>query len=189
MYYYNVLFKLYNFTNQVSDERYQRVQIELKHTIEILHEEQERVIKIEAIKKSLEIEVKNISVRLEEVEANAIVGGKRIISKLEARVSTNDNEIRTSSDLITCSTRAILDVTTKPCTYCLKQIRDLELEVDEEKRRHAESVKILRKKERSLKELVIQSEEDHKNVQLLQEALDKTTQKVNIYKRQLQEQV
>lgn len=59
----------------------------MKHTVEILHEEQERVIKIEAIKKSLEIEVKNISVRLEEVEANAIVGGKRIISKLEARVS------------------------------------------------------------------------------------------------------
>lgn len=65
----------------------------------------------------------------------------------------------------------------------------MELEVDEEKRRHAESVKILRKKERSLKELVIQSEEDHKNVQLLQEALDKVNQKVNIYKRQLQEQV
>lgn len=72
---------------RVSDERYQRVQNELKHTVEILHEEQERIVKIEAIKKSLEIEVKNLSVRLEEVEANAIVGGKRIISKLEARVS------------------------------------------------------------------------------------------------------
>jgi hypothetical protein len=65
----------------------------------------------------------------------------------------------------------------------------LELEIDEEKRRHAESIKILRKKERSLKEVIIQSEEDHKNVQLLQEALDKVNQKVNIYKRQLQEQV
>lgn len=74
---------------RVSDERYQRVQTELKHTVEILHEEQERIVKIEAIKKSLEIEVKNLSVRLEEVEANAIVGGKRIISKLEARVSFN----------------------------------------------------------------------------------------------------
>lgn len=71
---------------RVSDERYQRVQNELKHTVEILHEEQERIVKIEAIKKSLEIEVKNLSVRLEEVEANAIVGGRRIISKLEARV-------------------------------------------------------------------------------------------------------
>ena len=74
---------------RVSDERYQRVQTELKHTVEILHEEQERIVKIESIKKSLEIEVKNLSVRLEEVEANAIVGGKRIISKLEARVSRN----------------------------------------------------------------------------------------------------
>lgn len=65
----------------------------------------------------------------------------------------------------------------------------MELEIDEEKRRHAESIKILRKKERSLKELVIQSEEDHTNVQLLQDALEKVNQKVNIYKRQLQEQV
>ncbi|XP_074112759.1 paramyosin, long form [Cotesia typhae] len=137
---------------RVSDERYQRVQTELKHTVEILHEEQERIVKIESIKKSLEIEVKNLSVRLEEVEANAIVGGKRIISKLESR------------------------------------IRDLELELDEEKRRHAETVKILRKKERNIKEVMIQVEEDSKNIALLQESLDKAQQKVSIYKRQLQEQ-
>lgn len=43
---------------RISDERYQKVQIELKHTVEILHEEQERIVKIEAIKKSLEVEVK-----------------------------------------------------------------------------------------------------------------------------------
>lgn len=68
------------------------------------------------------------------------------------------------------------------------QIRDLELELDEEKRRHSETVKILRKKERNIKEVMIQVEEDSKNVALLQECLDKATQKVNIYKRQLQEQ-
>jgi chromosome segregation ATPase len=43
---------------RLSDERYQKVQIELKHTVEILHEEQERIVKIETIKKSLEVEVK-----------------------------------------------------------------------------------------------------------------------------------
>lgn len=137
----------------ISDERYQRTQAEIKHTVEILHEEQERVVKIEAIKKSLEIEVKNLSVRLEEVEANAIVGGRRIISKLEAR------------------------------------IHDMELELDEEKRRHAETIKILRKKERTVKEVMIQCEEDQKNIILLQEALEKTNQKVHLFKRQLQEQV
>ncbi|KAL3284456.1 hypothetical protein HHI36_018617 [Cryptolaemus montrouzieri] len=83
---------------RISDERYQRVQVELKHTVEILHEEQERVVKIEAIKKSLEIEVKNLSVRLEEVEANAIVGGKRIISKLEARLRDLEVELDEERD-------------------------------------------------------------------------------------------
>lgn len=65
----------------------------------------------------------------------------------------------------------------------------MEVELDEEKRRHAETIKILRKKERNLKEILIQNEEDHKNVTLLQEQLDKLNQKVNLYKRQLQEQV
>lgn len=95
----------------------------------------------------------NLSVRLEEVEANAVVGARRVISKLEAR------------------------------------LRDIEAELDEEKRRHAETIKILRKKERTVKEIVIQCEEDQKNILLLQEQLDKATSKVNVYKRQLTEQV
>lgn len=94
-----------------------------------------------------------MSVRLEEVEANAVVGARRVISKLEAR------------------------------------IKDLELELEEEKRRHAETIKILRKKERTVKEVLIQCEEDQKNVILLQESLEKATTKINLYKRQLTEQV
>lgn len=65
----------------------------------------------------------------------------------------------------------------------------MELELEEEKRRHAETIKILRKKERTVKEVMIQCEEDQKNVMLLQENLEKATQKINIYKRQLNEQV
>jgi len=99
----------------------------------------------------LEVEVKNLTIRLEEVEANALAGGRRIISKLEGRV------------------------------------RDLELAVDEEVRRHAETTKILRKKERTVKELQIQFEDDHKNVVILQDQLDKLSQRASMYKRQLQE--
>lgn len=61
--------------------------------------------------------------------------------------------------------------------------------MDEEKRRHAETTKILRKKERSVKEIMLQSQEDNTNIGLLQEALDKVGQKANLYKRQLQEMV
>ncbi|KXJ82950.1 hypothetical protein RP20_CCG010459 [Aedes albopictus] len=137
---------------RVSDERYQKVQVELKHTVELLHEEQERIVKIEAIKKSLEVEVKQLSVRLEEVEVNAVAGSRRIIGKLEAR------------------------------------LRDIEVDLEEERRKHAETIKILRKKERSVKEVYIQIEEDQKNLQILQDALEKANQKIAAYKRQLVEQ-
>lgn len=63
------------------------------------------------------------------------------------------------------------------------------MELDEERRRHAETTKIMRKKERQVKEIMIQGEEDHKNVALLQDSVEKLTQKLNVYKRQLQEQV
>jgi chromosome segregation ATPase len=137
---------------RLSDERYQKIQVELKSTVILLHEEQERIVKIEAFKKSLEVEVKNLSVRLEEVEANAVVGARRAISKLES------------------------------------QVRDMELELESEKKNHAETIKILRKKERTVKEIIIQCEEDQKNVLLLQEQLDKANGRLAQYKRQLSEQ-
>jgi hypothetical protein len=68
-------------------------------------------------------------------------------------------------------------------------VRDLELELESEKKNHAETIKILRKKERTVKEIVIQCEEDQKNVLLLQEQLDKATNRLAQYKRQLSEQV
>ena len=69
------------------------------------------------------------------------------------------------------------------------RIRDVEAELEEERRKHAETIKILRKKERTVKEIFIQCEEDQKNMQILQEALEKTNAKVAQYKRQLSEQV
>lgn len=68
------------------DEKYNRTVIEMKTVKDQLIEEQERLVKIESIKKSLEMEVHNLQVRIEEVEANALAGGRRVISKLEARV-------------------------------------------------------------------------------------------------------
>merc|ERR1719474_1833325 len=44
------------------------------------------------------------------------------------------------------------------------------------------------KKERSIKELILQSEEDRKNIIILQESLDKLNEKIKMYKRQLEEQ-
>jgi vacuolar-type H+-ATPase subunit H len=65
----------------------------------------------------------------------------------------------------------------------------MELDLESEKKNHAETIKILRKKERQVKEIVIQCEEDQRNVLLLQEALDKANSRLAQYKRQLNEQV
>ncbi|XP_066961290.1 paramyosin, long form-like isoform X1 [Macrobrachium rosenbergii] len=137
---------------RLSEERLSKTTVELKRSLEILHEEQERYVKIESIKKSLEVEVKNLNIRIENVEANSLVSAKRMVSKLEAR------------------------------------IHELEVTLDEEQRRHQETIRILRKKERNVKELLLQCEEDHKNISILQETLDKTYEKINVYKRQLNEQ-
>ncbi|XP_035220148.1 paramyosin-like [Stegodyphus dumicola] len=137
---------------RVVDEKYNRTVIELKTVKDQLTEEQERCVKIESIKKSLEMEVHNLQVRIEEVEANALAGGRRVISKLEAR------------------------------------IKDVEIELEEEKRRHSETQKSLRKKEHRLRELLLQTEDDHKTITMLNDATEKLSEKVKMYKRQLDEQ-
>lgn len=60
-----------------------------------------------------------------------------------------------------------------------RQLRDLEVEFDNEKRRHSETTNVLRKKERNVKELMIQMEEDQQNILMLQETLEKQSQKVS----------
>ncbi|KAA8577556.1 hypothetical protein FQN60_011496 [Etheostoma spectabile] len=52
------------------------------------------------------------------------------------------------------------------------QVKELELELDSEKR-HTETVKTLRKNERRLKELLFESEEEQKNQQRMQELVER----------------
>lgn len=61
--------------------------------------------------------------------------------------------------------------------------------MEDEKRKHAETMKSLHKKDRRVKELNIQTEEDHKCLQMFQDTSDKLHEKVKMYKRQVLEQV
>ena len=69
------------------------------------------------------------------------------------------------------------------------QVRELEVELDNEQRRHAETQKGLRKQDRHLKELAFQSEEDHKAQERMQDMIDKLQNKIKTYKRQVEEAV
>merc|ERR1719410_1932953 len=68
------------------------------------------------------------------------------------------------------------------------RIQELEVMINEEKKSHAATMSELHTKTRSIKELVLQSEEDRKNIIILQESLDKLNEKIKMYKRQLEEQ-
>merc|ERR1711963_616354 len=60
--------------------------------------------------------------------------------------------------------------------------------INVEKKSHAATMSELHTRTRSIKELILQSEEDRKNIIILQESLDKLNEKIKMYKRQLEEQ-
>merc|ERR1712168_1210913 len=53
------------------------------------------------------------------------------------------------------------------------RVRELEAELDNEQRRHAETQKNMRKADRRMKELAYQADEDRKNQERLQEMIEK----------------
>lgn len=63
---------------------------------EELRQEQEHAVHVERLRKGLEQQVKDLQVRLDEAEGNALKGGKRIIAKLEQRVRKTISSARTN---------------------------------------------------------------------------------------------
>merc|ERR1712060_423884 len=61
------------------------------------------------------------------------------------------------------------------------------VKIDQEKKSHAATMTELHTKTRSIKELILQSEEDRKNIIILQDSLDKLNEKIKMYKRQPEE--
>ncbi|CAF4044140.1 unnamed protein product [Rotaria sordida] len=59
---------------------------------EELRQEQEHALQVERLRKSLEQQIKDLQTRLDEAEANALKGGKRIIMKLEQRIHELESE-------------------------------------------------------------------------------------------------
>ncbi|XP_056144570.1 myosin-16-like [Lampris incognitus] len=136
---------------RAADERAKKAVTDATRLCEELRQEQERTSHLERIKKNQEQNLRDLTLKLEEAEQQALKAGKRTIQKLETR------------------------------------IKELENELDQEQKRHVETVKNLRKGERRLKELVFQTEEDHKTNQRMQELVEKLQNKLKSYKRQIEE--
>ena len=68
-----------------------------------------------------------------------------------------------------------------------QRVRELEVELDNEQRRHAETTKGLRKQDRRLKELAFQADDDRKQHERMTDMIDKLQTKIKTYKRQVEE--
>ena len=69
----------------------------------------------------------------------------------------------------------------------LKQIKDLELELDHEKKRNTETLTEIKKNERKIKELIAKSDEETRSNSRLQDIIDKLQSKAKIYKIQAED--
>merc|ERR1712004_830188 len=127
---------------KLADDRANKAGSDAHHFESLLREEQAKLVKIDQAKKSLENEVRSLSVRIEEIETNSVATSKRTIQKMEVR------------------------------------IEELEVMINNEKKSHAATMTELHTKTRSIKELILQSEEDRKNIIILQDSLDKLNEKI-----------
>jgi uncharacterized protein YlxW (UPF0749 family) len=72
---------------KAADERARKSAADCERLANELRSEQEHSHQIEKLRKGMESTVKDLQVRLDEAEAQALKGGKKLIAKLEHRVS------------------------------------------------------------------------------------------------------
>merc|ERR1712117_875165 len=70
---------------KLADDRANKAGSDAHHFESLLREEQAKLVKIDQAKKSLENEVRSLSVRIEEIETNSVATSKRTIQKMEVR--------------------------------------------------------------------------------------------------------
>merc|ERR1719495_2709557 len=99
-----------------------------------------------------------------------------------------ENEVRTLSVKIEEIETTAISSSKRTIQKMEIRITELETMINEEKKAHSITLTEVHKRERSVKELIMQSEEDRKNIIILQESLDKLNEKIKMYKRQLEEQ-
>lgn len=116
-----------------------------------LRMEREHLAKSDSLRKDLEIQLKDIQLRLNDAEMNALKGGKRLVQKLEQR------------------------------------IHELESQLDLEHKHNQETLKEMKKNDKRIKDLIIQSEDDRRNQIKLQELIEALQHKIKVYKRQTEE--
>jgi len=118
-----------------------------------------------------------------------------LLKEEQAKVSKTESARKALESEVKSLTIQIEEIETKTLSSNKRTIQKMELRIEEleiliekEKKLHAETTTNFQKRERNYKELILQSEEDRKNILILQESVHNLNEKIKMYKKQLEEQ-
>lgn len=134
-----------------SEEKAKKAMVDAARLADELRAEQEHAQAQEKMRKGLEVQVKELQVRLEEAEGNALKASKKQIAKLEGRVreleSLLDDEARRHADA------------QKNLRKCERRIKELTFQSDEDKKNHERMQDLVDKLQQKIKTYKRQIEE------------------------------
>jgi len=134
-----------------SEEKAKKAMVDAARLADELRAEQEHAQTQEKMRKGLEIQVKELQVRLEEAEGSALKASKKQISKLEGRVreleGLLDDEARRHADA------------QKNLRKCERRIKELTFQSDEDKKNHERMQDLVDKLQQKIKTYKRQIEE------------------------------
>ncbi|XP_053594205.1 myosin heavy chain, muscle isoform X9 [Microplitis demolitor] len=134
-----------------SEEKAKKAMVDAARLADELRAEQDHAQTQEKLRKALEAQIKELQVRLDEAEANALKGGKKAIQKLEQRVRELENELdgeqRRHADAL------------KNLRKAERRIKELSFQADEDRKNHERMQDLVDKLQQKIKTYKRQIEE------------------------------
>ncbi|XP_016768905.1 myosin heavy chain, muscle isoform X9 [Apis mellifera] len=134
-----------------SEEKAKKAMVDAARLADELRAEQDHAQTQEKLRKALETQIKELQVRLDEAEANALKGGKKAIQKLEQRVRELENELDGEQ-------RRHADAQ-KNLRKSERRIKELSFQADEDRKNHERMQDLVDKLQQKIKTYKRQIEE------------------------------
>ncbi|XP_014212309.1 myosin heavy chain, muscle isoform X22 [Copidosoma floridanum] len=134
-----------------SEEKAKKAMVDAARLADELRAEQDHAQTQEKLRKALETQIKELQVRLDEAEANALKGGKKAIQKLEQRVRELENELDGEQ-------RRHADAQ-KNLRKSERRIKELAFQADEDRKNHERMQDLVDKLQQKIKTYKRQIEE------------------------------
>ncbi|CAD6186727.1 unnamed protein product [Caenorhabditis auriculariae] len=134
-----------------ADELGKKAAADAARLAEELRQEQEHSMHVERIRKGLEIQIKEMQIRLDEAEAAALKGGKKIIAQLESRIRSIESELD--------GEQRRHQETDKNWRKAERRIKEVEFQLEEDKKNQERLTELIDKLQTKLKVFKRQVEE------------------------------